>query len=71
MKQLLRTSLMRCLAGPTDPGSSSTQVFALGNKTYEHFNAMASTWTSGWNSSGPSESLIWGWATTTEVSPPP
>lgn len=34
--------------------SSSTQVFALGNKTCEHFNAMEAgiAWTSGWNSSG-------------------
>lgn len=30
----------RCLAGPANPGPSHTQVFALGNKTYEHFNAM-------------------------------
>ena len=26
--------------GPLTTGPSSTQVFGLGNKTYEHFNAM-------------------------------
>lgn len=43
----------------------------LGTRHTSISTPWASTWTSGWNSSGPSESLIWGWATMTGSECPP